>query len=94
MQVLEEFQQDKLRLAYTHDRMTFLFADICGFTSWAKNVDACEVGRFLSLVYYCRPCPIVASCTGEIELRKLLWWLSSLELPMEASSEADSYICG
>ena len=45
VQVLEEFQQDKLRLAYTHDRMTFLFADICGFTSWAKNVDACEVSR-------------------------------------------------
>lgn len=41
-QVLEEFQQDKLRLAYKHNRVTFLFADICGFTNWAKGVDACE----------------------------------------------------
>lgn len=50
-QVLEEFQQDKLRLAYTHDRMTFLFADICGFTSWAKNVDACEVVTMLQKLF-------------------------------------------
>lgn len=42
-QVLEEFQQDKLKLAYRHDRMTFLFADICGFTSYANSVDATEV---------------------------------------------------
>ncbi|KFG29722.1 putative guanylyl cyclase, partial [Toxoplasma gondii FOU] len=41
--VLEEFQQDKLKLAYLHENVTFLFADICGFTSWAKGVDACEV---------------------------------------------------
>ncbi|KAL8433982.1 hypothetical protein ACSSS7_003467 [Eimeria intestinalis] len=50
-QVLEEFQQDRLRLAYTHDRMTFLFADICGFTSWAKNVDACEVVTMLQKLF-------------------------------------------
>ncbi|KAL8440448.1 hypothetical protein Efla_005590 [Eimeria flavescens] len=50
-QVLEEFQQDRLRLAYTHDRMTFLFADICGFTNWAKNVDACEVVTMLQKLF-------------------------------------------
>lgn len=46
-QVLEEFQQDKLRLAYRHDRMTFLFADIVGFTSYANSVDATEVTKVI-----------------------------------------------
>ncbi|CDI83937.1 Adenylate cyclase, related [Eimeria acervulina] len=31
--------------------MTFLFADICGFTSWAKNVDACEVVTMLQKLF-------------------------------------------
>lgn len=43
--VLEEFQMDKLRLAYRHENMSFLFADIVGFTTWAKSVDASEVRR-------------------------------------------------
>eukprot|EP00920_Eleutheroschizon_duboscqi_P034413 GHVT01082609.1.p1 GENE.GHVT01082609.1~~GHVT01082609.1.p1 ORF type:complete len:1166 (+),score=131.50 GHVT01082609.1:275-3772(+) len=50
-QVLEEFQQDKLKLAYRHDRVTFLFADICGFTSWAKGVDASEVVTMLQKLF-------------------------------------------
>ncbi|CAD2104879.1 guanylate cyclase, other [Plasmodium vinckei petteri] len=49
--VLEEFQQDKLKLAYTHDRLTFLFADICGFTSWANGVDASEVLTLLQKLF-------------------------------------------
>ncbi|PHJ22597.1 guanylyl cyclase, partial [Cystoisospora suis] len=50
-QVLEEFQQDKLKLAYLHEKVTFLFADICGFTSWAKGVDACEVVTMLQKLF-------------------------------------------
>ncbi|KFH00205.1 adenylate/guanylate cyclase catalytic domain protein, partial [Toxoplasma gondii MAS] len=50
-QVLEEFQQDKLKLAYLHENVTFLFADICGFTSWAKGVDACEVVTMLQKLF-------------------------------------------
>lgn len=42
-EVLEELQQEKLKLAYKHDRITFIFADICGFTTWADTVDASEV---------------------------------------------------
>ncbi|GAB66659.1 adenylate and guanylate cyclase catalytic domain containing protein [Plasmodium cynomolgi strain B] len=49
--VLEEFQQDRLKLAYTHDRLTFLFADICGFTSWANGVDASEVLTLLQKLF-------------------------------------------
>lgn len=41
--VLDEFQQDKLKLVYQHERMTFLFADICGFTSYANSVSPSEV---------------------------------------------------
>eukprot|EP01069_Polyplicarium_translucidae_P004243 Polyplicarium_translucidae@DN2533_c0_g1_i1.p1 len=50
-QVLEEFQQDKLKLAYTHEKMTFLFADIVGFTSFANSVDATEVVRTLQSLF-------------------------------------------
>jgi class 3 adenylate cyclase len=54
-QVLEEFQQDKLKLAYRHDQITFLFADICGFTAYANSVDAIDVRFFFEkpkLNYY------------------------------------------
>ncbi|KAF8823092.1 guanylyl cyclase, partial [Cardiosporidium cionae] len=50
-QVLEEFQRDKLRLAYNHERMSFLFADICGFTAWSKSVAAEEVVLLLQLLF-------------------------------------------
>ncbi|CEL99327.1 unnamed protein product [Vitrella brassicaformis CCMP3155] len=37
-QVLAEMKVDSLQLAHGYDQMTFLFADICGFTSYAKTV--------------------------------------------------------
>ncbi|SJK86205.1 Probable phospholipid-transporting ATPase DRS2 [Babesia microti strain RI] len=49
--VLEEFQMDKLRLAYRHENMSFLFADIVGFTTWAKSVDASEVLNMLQNLF-------------------------------------------
>lgn len=42
-EVLEEFSGDRLQLAYHHRRITFLFADIVGFTSYAKTVEATDV---------------------------------------------------
>eukprot|EP00917_Polyrhabdina_sp_WS-2016_P025673 GHVP01055223.1.p1 GENE.GHVP01055223.1~~GHVP01055223.1.p1 ORF type:complete len:2749 (+),score=416.25 GHVP01055223.1:44-8290(+) len=50
-QVLEEYKQDKLKLAYSHQNMGFMFADICGFTSWAKNVPAAEVVSMLQKLF-------------------------------------------
>ncbi|XP_053992923.1 guanylate cyclase alpha-like isoform X2 [Hylaeus volcanicus] len=50
-QVLEEFQQDKLKLAYRHDQITFLFADICGFTAYANSVDAIDVLQMLQHLF-------------------------------------------
>eukprot|EP01053_Blabericola_migrator_P001475 Blabericola_migrator_1__1474@NODE_138_length_13121_cov_86_467826_g120_i0_p1_GENE_NODE_138_length_13121_cov_86_467826_g120_i0NODE_138_length_13121_cov_86_467826_g120_i0_p1_ORF_typecomplete_len3179_score561_38Guanylate_cyc/PF00211_20/1e43Guanylate_cyc/PF00211_20/4_8e38E1E2_ATPase/PF00122_20/1e21E1E2_ATPase/PF00122_20/1_8e04Hydrolase/PF00702_26/9Hydrolase/PF00702_26/7_2e17PhoLip_ATPase_C/PF16212_5/1_8e04PhoLip_ATPase_C/PF16212_5/5_1e10PhoLip_ATPase_C/PF16212_5/1_1e04PhoLip_ATPase_C/PF16212_5/3_6e03 len=50
-EVLDELQQEKLRLAYKHDRITFIFADICGFTTWAEGVDASEVVTVLQSLF-------------------------------------------
>eukprot|EP01054_Gregarina_sp_Poly1_P004165 Gregarina_sp_Poly_1__4164@NODE_227_length_11180_cov_37_243049_g201_i0_p2_GENE_NODE_227_length_11180_cov_37_243049_g201_i0NODE_227_length_11180_cov_37_243049_g201_i0_p2_ORF_typecomplete_len1198_score190_05Guanylate_cyc/PF00211_20/3_8e45Guanylate_cyc/PF00211_20/6_6e40DUF1053/PF06327_14/2_7e02DUF1053/PF06327_14/1_8e04DUF1053/PF06327_14/0_029HNOBA/PF07701_14/19HNOBA/PF07701_14/11Spo7/PF03907_13/13Spo7/PF03907_13/50_NODE_227_length_11180_cov_37_243049_g201_i03173910 len=50
-EVLEELQQEKLKLAYKHDRITFIFADICGFTTWAEGVDAAEVVTVLQSLF-------------------------------------------
>lgn len=51
-QVLREFQQDRLKLAYKHEGMSFLFADICHFTPWAKHVEPKEVVRLLQQLFY------------------------------------------
>eukprot|EP00923_Selenidium_pygospionis_P038561 GHVN01067189.1.p1 GENE.GHVN01067189.1~~GHVN01067189.1.p1 ORF type:complete len:3341 (+),score=384.02 GHVN01067189.1:158-10180(+) len=50
-QVLEEFQSDQLKLAYTHEEITFLFADICGFTAYAKSVQPWEVVTLLQQLF-------------------------------------------
>lgn len=47
-QVLFDFEADKLKLAYTHENVTFLFADICGFTAYAKSIPAKKVGQVYS----------------------------------------------
>ncbi|KAL8453687.1 hypothetical protein Emag_001732 [Eimeria magna] len=36
-ELLVEFQNDNLRLAYSHESLAFLFADICGFTAWSRT---------------------------------------------------------
>jgi hypothetical protein len=41
--ILCEYQEDRLKLAYKHENMSFLFADICHFTPWAKRTEAKEV---------------------------------------------------
>lgn len=50
-QMLEELKNDELKLAYEHSDMTFLFADICGFTSWAKSVEAQQVVEVLTKLF-------------------------------------------
>eukprot|EP00070_Physeter_catodon_P015690 XP_023973855.1 soluble guanylate cyclase gcy-31-like [Physeter catodon] len=50
-QVLEEFRHNSLKLAYEHHCVSFLFADICGFTAWARNVDAREVLVLLQTLF-------------------------------------------
>eukprot|EP01054_Gregarina_sp_Poly1_P002847 Gregarina_sp_Poly_1__2846@NODE_1794_length_3317_cov_118_535692_g108_i1_p2_GENE_NODE_1794_length_3317_cov_118_535692_g108_i1NODE_1794_length_3317_cov_118_535692_g108_i1_p2_ORF_typecomplete_len312_score52_91Guanylate_cyc/PF00211_20/1_1e39Guanylate_cyc/PF00211_20/5_3e02_NODE_1794_length_3317_cov_118_535692_g108_i113362271 len=50
-QVLEEFQQDRLKLAYHHDQISFLFADIVGFTSYAKTVEPTQVVKLLQKLF-------------------------------------------
>ncbi|KAH8584993.1 P-type ATpase fused to two adenyl cyclase domains and 21 transmembrane regions [Cryptosporidium sp. chipmunk genotype I] len=49
--VLVDFQEDKLKLAYIHKNVTFLFSDICGFTQWAMTVEAESVVYMLSSLY-------------------------------------------
>ncbi|OXB72827.1 UNVERIFIED_CONTAM: hypothetical protein H355_004493 [Colinus virginianus] len=50
-QVLEEFRHNSLKLAYNHKCVSFLFADICGFTAWARDVDAREVLLLLQTLF-------------------------------------------
>lgn len=50
-QVLEEFKNDNLKLAYAHDHIAFLFADICGFTAWSRGVVAQEVLGMLQTLF-------------------------------------------
>uniref|UniRef100_A0A0G4H3R3 P-type phospholipid transporter n=1 Tax=Chromera velia CCMP2878 TaxID=1169474 RepID=A0A0G4H3R3_9ALVE len=50
-QVIAELENDQARLAYQHDNLTFLFADICGFTAWAKQVDARKVVEALTQLF-------------------------------------------
>lgn len=49
--VLEEFKNDKLKMSYCHEKMSFLFSDIVGFTSWANSVDACDVVALLQKLF-------------------------------------------
>ncbi|KAJ1607606.1 P-type ATPase and adenyl cyclase domain-containing protein [Cryptosporidium canis] len=49
--VLIDFQEDRLKLAYIHKNVTFLFSDICGFTQWAMSVEAESVVYMLSSLY-------------------------------------------
>ncbi|CDR96209.1 adenylate and guanylate cyclase catalytic domain containing protein, putative [Babesia bigemina] len=49
--VLEEFKSDKLKMSYCHEKMSFLFSDIVGFTLWANSVDACEVIALLQRLF-------------------------------------------
>lgn len=49
--VLDEFSSDELRLAYVHVGVTFLFADICNFTAWAKTVRAQVVVETLNVLF-------------------------------------------
>ncbi|XP_053993573.1 guanylate cyclase alpha-like isoform X2 [Hylaeus volcanicus] len=50
-QILCEYQEDRLKLAYKHENMSFLFADICHFTPWAKRTEAKEVIRLLQQLF-------------------------------------------
>ncbi|UKK01592.2 guanylyl cyclase [Theileria orientalis] len=49
--ILEEFKQEKLKMSYVHNNMSFLFSDICGFTSWANSVDPSEVIALLQKLF-------------------------------------------
>ncbi|EKX73567.1 guanylyl cyclase, putative [Theileria equi strain WA] len=49
--ILEEFRNDKLKMTYIHENMSFLFSDIVGFTSWATSVDASEVIALLQKLF-------------------------------------------
>eukprot|EP00919_Chromeraceae_sp_WS-2016_P004189 GHVR01010047.1.p1 GENE.GHVR01010047.1~~GHVR01010047.1.p1 ORF type:complete len:283 (+),score=44.45 GHVR01010047.1:586-1434(+) len=49
--VLKEWRLGGVRLAYMHENVTFLFADICGFTAWAKNVEASHVVATLTSLF-------------------------------------------
>ncbi|KAK6589758.1 hypothetical protein RS030_198 [Cryptosporidium xiaoi] len=49
--VLIDFQEDKLKSAYIHKNVTFIFSDICGFTQWAMSVEAENVVCMLSTLY-------------------------------------------
>ncbi|GIX61929.1 guanylyl cyclase [Babesia caballi] len=49
--VLEEFRNDKLKMSYFHEKMSFLFSDIVGFTLWANSVDASEVVALLQRLF-------------------------------------------
>lgn len=48
-ELLVEFQNDNLRLAYSHESLAFLFADICGFTAWSRSVSAEQVLSLLQV---------------------------------------------
>lgn len=48
-ELLTEFQNDNLRLAYSHESLAFLFADICGFTAWSRSVSAEQVLSLLQV---------------------------------------------
>lgn len=48
-ELLVEFQNDNLRLAYSHESLAFLFADICGFTAWSRTVSAEQVLSLLQV---------------------------------------------
>ncbi|KAL8435374.1 hypothetical protein ACSSS7_002562 [Eimeria intestinalis] len=50
-ELLVEFQNDNLRLAYSHESLGFLFADICGFTAWSKTVSAEQVLSLLQRLF-------------------------------------------
>ncbi|EDO05171.1 Adenylate and Guanylate cyclase catalytic domain family protein [Babesia bovis T2Bo] len=49
--VLEEFKHDKLKMSYCHEKMSFLFSDIVGFTLWANSVDAGQVITLLQRLF-------------------------------------------
>ncbi|ORM42067.1 putative phospholipid-transporting ATPase 5 [Babesia sp. Xinjiang] len=49
--VLEEFKNDKLKMSYCHEKMSFLFSDIVGFTLWANSVDASLVIALLQRLF-------------------------------------------
>ncbi|GFE52627.1 guanylyl cyclase [Babesia ovis] len=49
--VLEEFKNDKLKMSYCHEKMSFLFSDIVGFTLWANSVDASHVIALLQRLF-------------------------------------------
>ncbi|KAL8437137.1 hypothetical protein Efla_007108 [Eimeria flavescens] len=50
-ELLVEFQNDNLRLAYSHESLAFLFADICGFTAWSRTVSAEQVLSLLQRLF-------------------------------------------
>ncbi|OEH77684.1 guanylate cyclase related protein [Cyclospora cayetanensis] len=50
-ELLVEFQNDNLRLAYSHESLAFLFADICGFTAWSRSVSAEQVLSLLQRLF-------------------------------------------
>ncbi|KAL8269710.1 hypothetical protein Esti_006363 [Eimeria stiedai] len=50
-ELLVEFQNDNLRLAYSHESLAFLFADICGFTAWSRTVSAEQVLSVLQRLF-------------------------------------------
>ncbi|CDI75902.1 Guanylyl cyclase, related [Eimeria praecox] len=50
-ELLIEFQNDNLRLAYSHESLAFLFADICGFTAWSRSVSAEQVLSLLQRLF-------------------------------------------
>eukprot|EP00918_Siedleckia_nematoides_P018194 GHVU01038955.1.p1 GENE.GHVU01038955.1~~GHVU01038955.1.p1 ORF type:complete len:545 (+),score=83.15 GHVU01038955.1:145-1635(+) len=49
--VHEDCMNGALKLAYNHVKMTFAFADIVGFTSYAKTVDAPQVVYLLQTLF-------------------------------------------
>jgi class 3 adenylate cyclase len=49
--IFRRMREERLLLAYRYDNMTFMFADICGFTAFSSTHTAAEVVRMLTHLF-------------------------------------------
>jgi len=64
--IFRRMREERLLLAYRYDTMTFMFADICGFTAFSSTHTAAEVVRMLTHLF-----SVFDKLTTELEIYKV-----------------------
>jgi class 3 adenylate cyclase len=64
--IYRRLREERLHMAYRYDRMTFLFADICGFTAFSAAHTATEVVTMLTHLF-----SVFDKLTTELEIYKV-----------------------